>query len=395
MKHIVFIPEGAADLPHGAMAPRTPLAAARARHAARLTVEGAAGVFKPDRDLLALRGELALAALLGVSAKERRWLSRGALEAAGEGIVLRTGDVAYRANFITLDGETLSDASVRLSADETSALVRPLQQACSDLDVDFHTTPGGRLLVVFHHAHSGFPTGTAPTVAEGGSIRRLLPGGKSNPRLRELHDRCARALASSSVNAVRLDLGENPANALWLWGGGPPVLIERPFAGEPLTGFCLSNSPMACGLARGCGMDVLHFRSGGETSSTSPVFDLPAVVDALRRHDLALVCVQAPREGARYGNFREKTMALEAIDFHILGPLLSVLESFRPFRILLSTDLPVGAASGKPEAGPVPFVLSGDGIAPDDARHWDEEACGAGRFGLQDLDALFPLLVGP
>ena len=393
VKYVVIVIEGAADAPHGALPPRTPLAAARARHAARLAVEGQGGVFKPDRDLLEYRGELALGALLGVEAKERRSLARGPLEAVGEGIPLRTGDVVYRANFATVDGDTLSEPSVRLSADERAALVRPLQEACADLDVDFHPAANGRLLAVFHHAHAGFPLGTAPSLLEGRPVRRHLPGARTNPRLRDCVQRCSAVLAASSVNAVRLDLGENPANALWLWGGGPPARVERPFDGEDLSGFLLTNSAMASGLAKTCGMDVLPFRSAAEASSAGPVFSLPEMVEALRRHEVAVVYIQAPREGGRYGEFREKTMAIETMDYHVLGPFLSVLESFRPYRLLLTADLPIAAATGLPGAVPVPFVLSGSEVDPDEVRHWDEESCAQGAAGVRGLDQLFGLLL--
>jgi 2,3-bisphosphoglycerate-independent phosphoglycerate mutase len=392
MRYVLVVIEGAADTPQGAAAPRTPLAASRARHAARLAVEGRGGLCKTPRDAVEYRGELVLASWLGIEDKERRSLARGPLEALGDDLPVRTGDVVYRANFVTLDGDRLSDGAVRLTPDERSALVRPLQEACQDLDVEFHPVGGGRMLVVFHHAHHGFPLGVAPSLLEGESIDRHLPGSRANPRLRECLDRCRSVLAGSSVNAVRVDLGENPASALWLWGGGPPARVERPFAGENLGGFMLTNSALAGGLARACGMSTLPFRSPTENAGPGPVFHLPDLVEALRRETFGAVYIQAPREGGRYGGFREKTMAVEAIDFHVLGPFLSVLESFRPFRLLLASDLAVGAHSGRPEDTPTPFILSGAEVEADEVRHWDEDACALGAEGKRECDDLFPLL---
>ena len=65
-----------------------------------------------------------------------------------------------------------------------------------------------------------------------------------------------------------------------------------------------------------------------------------------------------------------------------MGPLLDLLEAFRPYRILLVSDGAVSTEARHPTSGSVPMVVAGEGIKADEAPRWDEEACALGSLAV-------------
>ena len=51
-------------------------------------------------------------------------------------------------------------------------------------------------------------------------LEKVFPKGRGNNIFRELMDESRRLLDEHEINVVRRELGENPANMIWLWGQG-------------------------------------------------------------------------------------------------------------------------------------------------------------------------------
>ena len=393
MKHLLIILEGMADMPQPLLDGKTPLAAARVPQLTALAATGACGLVRPPRDLRAFRPTAMLGSLLGIPADEARQLHRAPFEALAAGIPVLLNERIFRSSFVTLRDDVLAESSVALSIDETVALCEVLEPAARAHQVRLDPLRPGHLLALFKDGGLAADAGLPPHAIEGRPWAPFLPKGPDNASLREFLSEANEVLSRHPVNEVRVDLGENPANGLWLWGGGGEPAVSAPFGGRALKACMITNSLMARGLARLCRMTVAGFRDPASPGGSGTALDVGATVTALRDHDLAVVYIAARREIGRHGNPRDKALALQAIDFHVLAPLREIAAAHRPCRVLVTTDAGIDSGSQCSAEVDLPFALAGDGVVPDDCARWDEVSCQAGRMGTLDPSALFERLM--
>ena len=393
MKHLLIILEGMSDIPQPGFDGKTPLAAARVPQLSALAASGACGWVRTTRDLRVFRPTAMLGAMLGIPPDEARTLHRAPFEALAAGVPVLLNERIFRASFVTFRDDVLAEASVALSLDETVALCEALEPAARNHHVRIDPLRPGQLLALFRDGASAADAGVPPHAVEGRPWAPFLPKGDDNKSLRDFLSEANEILARHPVNEVRLDLGENPANGLWLWGGGGEPAVSAPFGGRALKACMITNSLMARGMARLCRMDLAGFRDPAAPAGTGTALDVASTVTALRDHDLAVVYIAARREVGRHGNPRDKALALQAIDFHVLAPLCEIAAAHRPCRILVTTDACIDSSTQQAGDGILPFALSGDGVIPDDCPRWDEASCQGGRLGEVDPGEIFELLL--
>jgi 2,3-bisphosphoglycerate-independent phosphoglycerate mutase len=221
MKSLLLIFENAAAGPRDDLDGRTPLQVARCPHATRLAGEGVGGILGKPPSGEGLRAEALLASLLGVPRADAWRLARGALEAEAVGADWATFNYAYRADLVTVDQGRIRDAHLaRLSRLETERLVASLQAELDTLNVRVMPVKAGHAVVLMQHEDQRLATGFAPWLVAGDD-EAPLPEGKQARPAREVMEQAARVLSRQTINDVRVDLGENPATHLWLWGGRP------------------------------------------------------------------------------------------------------------------------------------------------------------------------------
>ncbi|MBU0679100.1 MAG: hypothetical protein KJ626_13425 [Verrucomicrobia bacterium] len=393
MKWIGVIYEGVGDIAVPQLDGRTPLQVARCACAAELAVRGRSGLLGPVKEHAITRAEQLLALAAGVPAdRAHAWL-RGPVEAAGYEVDLDGVDFVYRGDFVTLDGDKLRSGSVELSREETVLLTDILNRAWVGYDAEAVVAEPGKVMVLLRGGAGSLPEGQAPHLVEGRPVDDSLPSGRGHEKVRGLFLRAREALAQESVNEVRLDLGENPANGIWLWGGGAPVRRQSDtFAGE-VGGCVLTQSPLARGVAALCGMDILDMRDLWSLDEGEwPDFRIAGLIEALREKNFLMVFVSSPHPGGRYGTAAEKVRALDKLDQFVLRPLLTIVEAHRPFRLFLTTDRVVSSVTQRAEEGNVPFLLVGEGVDADAAAGWNEMEAGRGAFGRVHPKDLFGLI---
>jgi 2,3-bisphosphoglycerate-independent phosphoglycerate mutase len=382
MKTVVIVYEGAADAPRGELENRTPLQVARCPHAARLATEGRCGCIEQIRREADRRSEVLLGTLLGLPPAEAARLCRGPVEAAGRLAETEGYTHAFRGNFITLDdGQIQYPRAVRLSLEETDLLARVVEGACAPQGARVVTVAPGRVAVLLKLDDEDVAAGESLSHMES-DAELHLPQGRKGQKIRAIFEQSGKALKSAPVNDVRVDLGENPATHLWLWGGGR---FAKP---SPVRGAVLSNSPLAAGLAHMCGMSHHALRGPWTDNENHVAANATAFAMLLEQHDFLLVYIEAPEEGGGFGEAVEKVRHLERLDQAFLGPALEAADG-KASRILLTVD-----ASEAPAPRRAPAVLRGAGIGPDAVRHFDEEACLSGALGTVPPDEVNGLLRG-
>src|SRR2546428_10856112 len=123
-KILYVILDGLGDEPHPDLDNRTPLEAARTPNLDSLAKKGRCGSVVTVGEGIAPESDIAVFSILGYDPRTEH-AGRGPLEALGAGIEMRDGDLAWRANFATVDDEeTIVDrrAGRDLSTDEAKSL---------------------------------------------------------------------------------------------------------------------------------------------------------------------------------------------------------------------------------------------------------------------------------
>ena len=395
MKRIIVLYEGAAEEPLEELDGRTPLETARGQQCSLLARAGATGVLRPLREDLPWRTETLLGVLCGLQRDDAARLRRGPVEAAGlEGDLPEPG-TWYRGTFVTVDeGRVCEEEVAGLGLEETRALCEAIAAAEPVRGMSIHVLEPGAVSVHVPYAGPDWPEGLPPRLARGQALQDLLPGGGEAEGYGACMSAVLSALAGHAVNEVRVDLGENPANALWLWGGGTAAALAALRARRQPGGLVLSRGRTARAVAGLTGMGYLELANPFAEDQHQPAVPVVGLVEALRGCGLVLVHVPSPREMGGYGGPMRKVRALDRLDMNLLAPLKTVLDAYRPYRLALLPDGAVSSASGLPLAVNLPVLLAGEGIDPDETDRWDEAACAGGGLGSMEIERFFEILWG-
>src|SRR6266508_3469128 len=121
--------DGLADDPIPELGGRTPLEAARTPVLDGLARKGAQGLVYPVGPDIAPESDIAVFAILGYDPREAH-PGRGVLEALGSGVEFQDGELAYRANFATLEDGEIVDRRVGrdLPSDEAQDLAEEVNR---------------------------------------------------------------------------------------------------------------------------------------------------------------------------------------------------------------------------------------------------------------------------
>ena len=205
------------------------------------------------------------------------------------------------------------------------------------------------------------------------------------------------ALAGHPINEVRVDLGEDPAHRLWLWGGGPVRgelnALDVPGLPKKTDRIAVFGScPLARGFARSIGGGSYSIRHPFDEEGSGPVIRVPDMVEALRLHDVVIVWISATGPGGQYADAAQTVRALEALDQHVVGPLQDVLAAYRPARgTLIAVEAQAPGESIR-LSGRMPLLQWGDGLSSDQLGTWHEDTADSGRLGEIPIDAFLKVV---
>jgi 2,3-bisphosphoglycerate-independent phosphoglycerate mutase len=302
------------------------------------------------------------------------YTGRAPIEAIAQGISLEPESLVFRCNLVTLADGCMEDFSGgHIKTTEAHKLIAELQDKLGNLRIKFHPGVSYRHLMTMKNAADIKAKCTPPHDIPGQPIDGYLPMGKGSDQIRELMERSQEILEDHEVNQIRRDLGENPANSIWLWGQGtlPKLPAFRQHYG--LRGAGITAVDLFRGVALGVGWKLIEVEGANGYIDTNYHGKGQAAVEALDDVDIVAVHVEAPDEMGHNGDLQNKIKALELIDEHIVGPVLEKLQTFDNWRILCLPDHPTPIAKRTHTADPVPFAMAGTRIVPDESTCYTEE----------------------
>ena len=365
MKYAIIIPDGVADQPIEQLNGQTILQAAKLPNIDGIVADGGRmGLvqtvpkgFKPGSDV-------AIMSVLGYS-PIKYYTGRAPLEAAAIDLQIDSDQMIFRCNLVTITDGVMADFSAgHISSAEARTLIDHLNQHLADDKTRFYAGVSYRHLMVTGPARQFAKlTTTAPHDITGLPAKDHLPTRSGSKQLRSLMIRSGQLLADHEVNHVRGDLGENPANSIWLWGQGQAPTMPAFKDRFDLNGAVITAVDLLRGLAKLIGWQIIDVPGATGYIDTNYQGKGAAACEALDRYDLVCVHIEAPDEAGHSGDYEAKLEAIEQIDRHIVGPVLGKLQTFGQWRIMILPDHPTPVDVRTHTSQPVPFVIAGSGVS--------------------------------
>ena len=426
MKYAVIIADGAADKPLAELGGQTPLQAARTPNLDALAAVGRVGTAVTTPPGFAAGSDVCSMCLLGYDPRKYH-TGRAPLEAAALGLELRPKDWIFRVNLVTLGDESSADAGLMLDHSAgaiSSAEARPLVQGLYDFWLaseparcaDLRLTPGAayRNILVDSSANDGpnlaqrdygAVTATPPHEIPREPWRDYLPAAKSSSApaaeaariMNRLMELSRLYLPTHPTNLARVAAGKRPANAAWIWGQGVSPSLPSFASRFGLSGAMTTAVDLLAGISALIGWERLDVPGATSYHDNDYAGQGRATIDALGRFDLVCCHVEAPDEASHQGDAKTKVAAIEAIDHHVVGPVMAALarygdpavdRSARGWRLLVLPDHYTLVSTRKHDDTPVPFLMAGAWVRSAVQRPYSEAAADSSDLRVSPGDEL-------
>jgi len=381
MKYCVLIIDGAAGLPLPDRGGKTCLELAQTPNLDAMAKEGIVGLARTVPPGMEPSSACACMSVLGYDPRIY-YRGRATIEAKSMDIPVDDGEAVFRCNLVAVDNGTMwSYSSGYISTGEAQQLIQALNQHLGNDQVQFY--PG----VSYRHIcklkgqeETLLATCTPPHDIPNKPVADFLPQGPGSELLRDLMARSEAVLWDHPVNVARREQGDIPATMIWLFWGSGQVPDMPPFKqAYGLNAAMTSGVGLLHGLARMAEMDVLGIPGVTDGPDNDYAAQATGALEALNRHDLVVIHIEAPDEAAHAGVIDDKVEAIQMVDKEVV----SRLRSWRMdnLRTLIMPDHPTPIETQTHSPEPVPFMLWGPGFTPNGARGLTEaEAKSTGLF---------------
>jgi 2,3-bisphosphoglycerate-independent phosphoglycerate mutase len=367
MKYAIIIPDGAADSPIPDLGDKTPLQVARKPHMDQVARAGKLGTCRTTPPGYAAGSDVCTLCLLGYDPAKYH-PGRAPLEAAAMNLRLDPHtDWVFRCNLVTIvDGIMMDHSAGHIGDQEAHGLLEAVRAALASdpatTPLTFHPGVSYRhLLTVAGIDFTGLKT-TPPHDFPDQPIKGHLPKGKNADFITALITRSHTVLEGHEINLTRKDLGENQATHIWLWGQGKAANVPTFQSRFHKSGAMITAVDLLRGIANLLGWENLDCPGITSYHDTDYAMQGRVTCDALDRYDIVCCHVEAPDEASHAADFQEKIDTIEAIDAHVVAPVLAKLKTFPEWRMLIMPDHATECTTRKHHDAPVPFAIAGTGM---------------------------------
>lgn len=386
MKYIVLVGDGMSGRPLDELNGRTTLEVANRKYMDEIAKRGKLGTAKTIPRGMTPASDVANLSILGYDPK-KYYCGRGPLEAANIGVNLGKTDVAFRCNVVTENEDRMLDYSAgHISTREAKILIEKINKKLGTERIKFYPGVSYRHLAVIKADTEEEALKLSkikcmpPHDITEKAISKNLPQGEGNEILIDLMQKSKGVLEHHDINKVRVDLGENPANMIWLWGQG--MLPAMPLFEElyGVKGSIISAVDLIKGIGRIIGLDVINVPGATGYYDTNFKGKGEYALKSLEDKDFVFVHVEAPDEAGHNGDIREKITAIENFDKFVVGTVWEAFKERDDFRLMILPDHATPISVKTHTTDPIPFVICGKGIDVDSASVFTENAAKASNF---------------
>ncbi len=410
----MLICDGMADRPVPKLANRTPLEIAKKPNMDWLAKRGICGLMDTIAPGIPPGSDTAHLALLGYDPFET-YTGRGPFEAAGANVELQAGDVAFRANYATVDGAFIVKdrrAGRIHGTEELSAAIEKIKLRGAQLV--FRSTVSHRAVLVLHGKglshevtdsdphevgrkvlgvrpllHPPERPGLAfPTIA-GGIRKYIVRRRRASKTVRLLNDFSRRAhdiLKNHPLNQERIQKGLPPANYILLRGGGVVPNLKSLYERFKIRGACVAAAALVKGVCRLAGMSVIDVPGATGSVDTDLNAKAKAALRALETHEFVILHVKGFDEASHDGNVGAKIQLIERVDT-MLNKFIDATDL-----IAVAVDHTTPVSVRKHTGDPVPILIFGPGVRTDEVKTYGERSAAGGGLGRILGKDLMPII---
>jgi len=389
MKYIFLVGDGMADEPLESIGGKTPLEVAKIDNLQNLAKNGIVGLCKTVPDGMPPGSDVANLSLLGFD-PSRYYTGRGPLEAAASGIPLDTNDCAFRCNLVNIQNGIMNDfTSGHISTQEADEIINDLNKKLSSSFVHFYTGVQYRHICIIKGDFKNLQC-TPPHDISGREIKDYLPKGDSKAIVNDLMNRSKAVLNESRVNRIRIEKGKLPATQIWLWGQGYKPQLSSFYDRFGVHGSVITAVDLIRGIGKLIGLDIIEVDGATGFVDTNYEGKADAALNALQENDFVFIHVEAPDESSHMGDVNLKIKSIEDIDKRLLGRILNNIKG--DYRILVMPDHPTPIRIKTHSNSPVPFIIYGKGIEPNDIDIYSEKAAERSNIFIKKGHTIIDLL---
>jgi 2,3-bisphosphoglycerate-independent phosphoglycerate mutase len=295
------------------------------------------------------------------------------------------------------DGKMVDYCAGHISTKEVTVLTKVLSREMGGGKFSFYPGTSYRNLMVAHCAGPEEAENlsklkcTPPHDISGKSIAKYFP---KDPEITDIMKRSAEILENHDINQVRIDLGQNPANMIWIWGQGKKPDMPLFADAYNVSAGVISAVDLIKGMGKVLGMEVVDVPGATGYYDTNYEGKAVAAIDVLKKKDMVYIHVEAPDEAGHNGDIREKIRAIENFDRKITGPVIDFLKDGGcAYRVMIMPDHPTPVKLKTHTAEPVPFAIAGTGIEPDEVTVFTERSAKSGSMGVKKGSDLMRILL--
>lgn len=393
-KILLVVLDGLGDRPEEQHNGLTALEAARTPYLNFLAEKGACGLVDVEGIGVRPGSDTGHLSLFGYDPK-KIYAPRGTLEAAGLGVVVRAGQLAFRVNVATVDlkGRVVDRRAGRISD-------------CSVFEPALSKIKVGKTQFLFKAGveHRGVlvvtGAGLSPNVSSNdarvqgekelevrptdGSPQAEATAAIMNKYLKQ----AKKVLAAHGANKKRKAKKELPGNALLLRGAGGAVLLPSFQSRYEMRAACVAGSVLEKGIARALGMQVINVPGATGRKDTNVLAKFLAAKTALQKNEFVFVHVKGTDIYGHDGDSAGKKAFIERIDAGA-KELLSMENTV----VCVTADHSTPCQLKNHSGDAVPILFYGKGVRRDATKKFGERECAAGGVGrLRGLDVMNELL---
>jgi 2,3-bisphosphoglycerate-independent phosphoglycerate mutase len=241
---------------------------------------------------------------------------------------------------------------------------------------EFHNGVSYRNLLVYRGSEQFDVSSKPPLEIPDERIEKYLPRGRGAELLNQIIDRSREVFAREGATTK--------ATQVWLWGQGHapnvPRFVDR---FNVARGCMITGVDLLRGLANLLGWTVREVPGMTSFHDTNYKGQGEATVAGLDEFDLVFSHVEAPDEASHQADWKTKVAAIEAIDEHIVGPVLERLRTFDDWRILVMPDHPTNIATRKHGYAWPPFCIAGSNVSAEQTKPYNEANAAASSLRIE------------
>jgi 2,3-bisphosphoglycerate-independent phosphoglycerate mutase len=380
-----MIIDGMADRPLKELGYKTPLEAAKTLNMDKLAEIGINGIMDPISPGIRAGSDTSHISILGYNPYEV-YTGRGPFEAAGIGVDVIAGDIAFRCNFSTADDNGIivdrRAGRIRYGTDKLAESINSLKlDGFEDVEVIFKESTGHRAVLVLRGRGLSDKVSDSDPKHEGKPPKEVIPLDESKEAARTAEilnkfvEKSYEVLKNHPVNLKRVEKGENSANIILPRGVGAVPNVPPFNEKYGIKAACIAETGLIKGIGKIAGMDLIDVKGATGGIDTDLESITKSIVDTLKGedYDFILINIDGADEAGHDGKMEEKINFIEKVDA-VIGEVMKIDDVY----FILTADHSTPVAIMDHTGDPVPITIKGPEIRVDGVNKFNERAATSG-----------------